>query len=104
MISFRTAQSFLSTGTPTAKQLCSIFSTSAPLMRVLREKLNLNLDERKEVDLYDLRRTIQEWYHLDKDSFDSTFPGMIPEKFMKMRTVKCRGNKLETPIVFSLTV
>ena len=86
MISFMTAQIFLSTtGKPTKEQLCSIFSNSAPKMRVLREKLNLR--DLEEVDLHDLRRIIQAWYRSDIDSFEGMFPDMIPEKFMQMRTV-----------------
>ena len=87
MISFMTAQYFLSAGKPTSGELSSIFSDSAPRMQVLREKLGLNPDDLNEVDLHDLRRIIQTWYLCDKDSFDSMFPNMIKEKFMHMRTV-----------------
>ena len=59
MISFMTAQRFMSTtGKPTVEELCSTFRDSAPRMRVLREKLDLVPDNLEEVDLYDLRRII----------------------------------------------
>jgi hypothetical protein len=88
MISFMIAQWFLAaTGKPTSTQLCMIIRTSAPKMRVLREKLGYDADKLGEVDLHDLRRVIQIWYLSDQDSFDSTFPKMIRDKFMQIRTV-----------------
>ncbi len=78
MISFMTAQRFMSTtGKPTNKELCSTFSDSAPRMRVLREKLGRNPDDLEEVDLYDLRRILNKWYLEDTKSFENMFPNMI---------------------------
>jgi hypothetical protein len=88
MISFMIAQWFLATtGKPTSTQLCTIIRTSAPRMRVLRGKLGFDEDKLDEVDLHDLRRIIQAWYLGDQDSFDSTIPNMIRDKFMQIRTV-----------------
>ncbi len=88
MISFMIAQWFLAaTGKPTSDQLCMIIRTSAPIMRVLRQKLGYDPDELDEVDLRDLRRIISTWYLSDQETFDSTFPKMIRDKFMQIRTV-----------------